>query len=157
MRTMYTGLLCGLGIDEFGRSLFPEHDTEVIFDCEFTVEDLVVINKLRYAMGNLLLGVGYPEPIQGLPDFIKYQELLKESFTTLINRHRSSIEQQFCEKQFQWNLVVSDYVMSDPDIFRNSKKSIFPIHRGVALKSKEEGTDKLIENLTYLRQIVQNR
>lgn len=43
--TYYTGALCGLGYDPVTkRSLFPEHDIELQFDAEITIDDLQFVS-----------------------------------------------------------------------------------------------------------------
>lgn len=47
--TYYTGALCGLGFDpSTGESLFPEHDLQIIFDVEITMNDLQMVRHLKY-------------------------------------------------------------------------------------------------------------
>jgi len=42
--TYYTGALCGLGYNRItGKSLFPKHDLEIIFDVEITMNDLRMV------------------------------------------------------------------------------------------------------------------
>lgn len=46
-RTRYTGILCGLGVDSDGKPMFPEHDMEIAFDVEFSVQDLEKVSGLK--------------------------------------------------------------------------------------------------------------
>lgn len=51
-KTRYTGALCGLGWESDsleGDSAFPDHDMEIVFDCQFDITDLemVFIYKLN--------------------------------------------------------------------------------------------------------------
>lgn len=47
MGTYYTGALCGLGYNRStGESLFPEHDLEIMFDVEITMNDLRMVHCL---------------------------------------------------------------------------------------------------------------
>lgn len=49
MGTYYTGALCGLGYDRITEtSLFPEHDLEILFDVEITINDLRMVRRLIY-------------------------------------------------------------------------------------------------------------
>lgn len=49
MGTYYTGALCGLGYDRTtGKSLFPDHDLEIIFDVEITMNDLRMVRRLIF-------------------------------------------------------------------------------------------------------------
>lgn len=43
----YTGVLCGLGWNPTtGSPILPEHDIELAFDVQFTVEDIVEVSQL---------------------------------------------------------------------------------------------------------------
>jgi len=47
--TYYTGALCGLGYNRItGKSLFPKHDLEIIFDVEITMNDLRMVRFLIF-------------------------------------------------------------------------------------------------------------
>lgn len=49
MGTYYTGALCGLGYDRITEeSLFPQHDLEIIFDVEITMNDLRMVCRLTF-------------------------------------------------------------------------------------------------------------
>lgn len=44
--TRYTGALCGVGYDpKTCKSLFPDHDIEVVFDTEITLQDLQIVRN----------------------------------------------------------------------------------------------------------------
>lgn len=54
MGTYYTGALCGLGYDRTtGKSLFPQHDLEIIFDVEITINDLRMVRRLIFKIHNI--------------------------------------------------------------------------------------------------------
>lgn len=47
--TKLAGALCGLGFHKSDKeSLFPDNDIELVFDVEFTLDDIENINKFRY-------------------------------------------------------------------------------------------------------------
>lgn len=47
--TCYTGALCGLGYDfSTGKSFFPDHDLEIMFDVEITMNDLRMVCYLMF-------------------------------------------------------------------------------------------------------------
>jgi ATP-dependent RNA helicase TDRD9 len=75
-----TGALCGLGFDKLtGQPLFPDHDLEVTFDSEVTIDDLLEINRLRYWM-NIAMHTDEDQdtPDTGPRDVIKCQNKIKE-------------------------------------------------------------------------------
>lgn len=104
-RTRYTGVLCGLGADDEGNAIFPEHDFEIYFDCEITFDDFttvrlsvrefqildrnlfsifIQVNRLRYLMGLLLL-TEEDEPLPNLSfgEIIKSQKKIQKDLIRL--------------------------------------------------------------------------
>lgn len=55
MGTYYTGALCGLGCNHTTeKSLFPEHDLEIMFDVEITMNDLRMVRYLIFKIFMLM-------------------------------------------------------------------------------------------------------
>jgi ATP-dependent RNA helicase TDRD9 len=75
-----TGALCGLGFDRItGKPIFPDHDMEVTFDSEITIDDLLDINRLRYWMNTAMrTDEDQDTPDTGPRDIIKCQNKMKE-------------------------------------------------------------------------------
>jgi ATP-dependent RNA helicase TDRD9 len=75
-----TGALCGLGFDKLTEQpVFPEHDMEVTFDSEITIDDLQEVNRLRYWMNVAM----YTDEDQDIPDtgprdIVKCQNKIRE-------------------------------------------------------------------------------
>jgi ATP-dependent RNA helicase TDRD9 len=79
-RTKLTGALCGLGFDKLtGQPVFPNHDMEVTFDTEITINDLQEVNRLRWWM-NIAMYTDEDQvtPDTGPRDIIKCQNKIKE-------------------------------------------------------------------------------
>lgn len=78
-RTRLTGALCGLGYDKLtGEPVFRDHDMEVTFDTEITIEDLQEVNRLRYWMNiAMYTDEGEDTPDTGPRDIIKCQNKIK--------------------------------------------------------------------------------
>lgn len=79
-RTRLTGALCGLGFDGVtGQPLFPDHDMEVTFDSEITMDDLEVVNRLRYWMSIAMhTDEDQVTPDAGPRDIIKCQNKIRD-------------------------------------------------------------------------------
>ena len=43
-RTKYTGAICGLGSDDTGGPILPDHDIEVVFDIHFDNDDISLVS-----------------------------------------------------------------------------------------------------------------
>lgn len=154
---MYTGFVCGLGCDEEGRAMFPERDMEVIFDCEFTTKDFILVNKLRFFMSNLILAKESSDPMYGLGDVISFQDKIKECFKELIEKHRQPKELEFPAERFKWNIIEARVVIDDPNVLEMNKKSVYPIHMGVNITSQFKIIEKLISHLEKLHKLVESK
>jgi len=75
-----TGALCGLGFDRVtGQPLFPDHDMEVTFDSEITIDDLQVVNQLRYWMNiSMRTDEDQVTPDTGPRDIVRCQNKIRE-------------------------------------------------------------------------------
>nr|XP_030739073.1 ATP-dependent RNA helicase TDRD9 [Globicephala melas] len=136
----YTGVLCGLGWNPTtGAPLLPEHDMELAFDVQFSVEDVIEINILRAAInklvcdgpdGSMCLG---PERITQLQDNAR-QKLLG-LFCPL--KPREKIVPQWHEKPYEWNQVDLKLVMeqADRESSRGKNTFLYQLHKLIVLSS----------------------
>lgn len=70
--TKLSGALCGLGYDpDTKKSLFPENDIELLFDVEFVLEDIALINKIRFWLNKAV------DPAGGFDEDIDVKEWAK--------------------------------------------------------------------------------
>ncbi|KAM8783555.1 ATP-dependent RNA helicase TDRD9 [Rhynchonycteris naso] len=136
----YTGVLCGLGWNPTtGSPILPEHDIELAFDVQFSVEDIVEINILRAAINKLVCdgpnGLKYlgPERVAQLQDSAR-QKLLG-LFCRLKPRER--IVPKWCEKPYEWNQVDPKLVMEQADWEGSKGRNTFlyQLHRLIVLSS----------------------
>ncbi|XP_022431671.1 ATP-dependent RNA helicase TDRD9 isoform X2 [Delphinapterus leucas] len=136
----YTGVLCGLGWNPTtGAPLLPEHDMELAFDVQFSVEDAIEINILRAAInklvcdgpnGSMCLG---PERITQLQDNAR-QKLLG-LFCPL--KPREKIVPKWHEKPYEWNQVDLKLVMeqADRESSRGKNTFLYQLHKLIVLRS----------------------
>ncbi|XP_026976486.1 ATP-dependent RNA helicase TDRD9 [Sagmatias obliquidens] len=136
----YTGVLCGLGWNPTtGAPLLPEHDMELAFDVQFSVEDVIEINILRAAInklvcdgpnGSMCLG---PERITQLQDNAR-QKLLG-LFCPL--KPREKIVPKWHEKPYEWNQVDLKLVMeqADRESSRGKNTFLYQLHKLIVLSS----------------------
>ncbi|XP_016070378.1 PREDICTED: putative ATP-dependent RNA helicase TDRD9 [Miniopterus natalensis] len=136
----YTGVLCGLGWNPTtGAPILPEHDMELAFDVQFSVEDVVEINILRASINKLVCdgpnGSRYlgPERIAQLQDSVR-QKLLG-LFCQLKPRER--IVPKWPEKPYEWNQVDPKLVMeqADREGGRGKNTFLYQLHRLIVLSS----------------------
>lgn len=45
-RHRYTGALCGLGYDDEGMSVLPDHDIELTFETKFDTDDVAMVSLI---------------------------------------------------------------------------------------------------------------
>ncbi|ELK01250.1 Putative ATP-dependent RNA helicase TDRD9 [Pteropus alecto] len=134
----YTGVLCGLGWNPTtGAPILPEHDIELAFDVQFSVEDIVEINILRAAVNKLVCdgpnGLKFlgPERIAQLQD--NSRQKLLGLFCQLKPRER--IVPKWHEKPYEWDQVDPKLVMEQADPEGGSGKStlLYQLHRLIVL------------------------
>ncbi|XFG12231.1 hypothetical protein AB1E19_015855 [Capra hircus] len=136
----YTGVLCGLGCNPTtGAPVLPEHDMELAFDVQFSVEDIVEINILRAAVNKLVcdgpngskcLG---PERIAQLQD--NSRQKLLGLFCQL--KPREKVVPKWHEKPYEWNQVDPKLVMeqADRESSRGKNTFLYQLHRLIVLSS----------------------
>ncbi|XP_055969720.1 ATP-dependent RNA helicase TDRD9 [Sorex fumeus] len=136
----YTGVLCGLGWNPTtGAPILPEHDIELAFDVQFTVEDIVEINILRAAINKLVCdgpnGSRYlgPERVAQLQDNARRK--LLGLFCQLKPRER--IVPKWHERPYEWNQVDPKLVMEQAERDSGRGKNIFlyQLHKLVVLSA----------------------
>ncbi|KAM9201779.1 ATP-dependent RNA helicase TDRD9 [Dugong dugon] len=136
----YTGVLCGLGWNPTtGTPILPEHDIELAFDVQFSVEDIVEINILRAAINKLACdgpnGSKYlgPERIAQLQDNAR-QKLLG-LFCQLKPRER--IVPKWHEKPYDWNQVDPKLVMeqANREGSRGKNTFLYQLHKLIVLSA----------------------
>lgn len=138
-RTSLVGALCGLGVDKLtGQPLFRDHDMEVTFDTEITIEDLQEVNRLRYWMNiAMYTDEGEDTPDTGPRDIIKCQNKIKSFLFALLKKKRKPQEICAARRQFQWNQLDPKYLL-DPSESRVDDRAVFRLHWGVDLEEQDD-------------------
>lgn len=131
-RRRYTGALCGLGYDEQHKeALFPENDMEIIFDSVITLDDMQLVNKIRYWMSQPLLTVPGDDMCDATPaQVLKSQIKVHEHITSLLNSFRHSQEVEPFSASYQWHRFKEDDLLV-PDVIE--ERSPFRPHCGLLL------------------------
>ncbi|XP_006160134.1 ATP-dependent RNA helicase TDRD9 isoform X2 [Tupaia chinensis] len=135
----YTGVLCGLGWNPTtGAPILPEHDIELAFDVQFTVEDIVEINILRATMNKLVCDGPdgskhlWPERSAQLQDSAR-QKLLG---LFCQSKPREKIVPKWHEKPYEWNQVDPKLVMEQADREGGRRGgSLYQPHKLIVLSS----------------------
>ncbi|XP_012579883.1 PREDICTED: putative ATP-dependent RNA helicase TDRD9 [Condylura cristata] len=134
----YTGVLCGLGWNPTTRTpILPEHDIELAFDVQFSVEDIMEINILRAAVNKLVCdganGLRYlgPERIAQLQDSAR-QKLLSLFCQW---KPRDKITPKWHERPYEWNQVDPKLVMeqAEKEGGRGESTFLYQLHKLVVL------------------------
>ncbi|KAL0112947.1 hypothetical protein PUN28_012296 [Cardiocondyla obscurior] len=153
MGTYYTGALCGLGYNSITeRSLFPEHDLEILFDVEFTINDLRKINKLRHWM-NVAMHFNHKSEIVDDEEhhdmIINCQNQIKCAFKDVIFKTRKSIEPVLVSNFGKWNRY-DETLFLVPSRKTSGKSNIYGLHKALELNERNDQLEELIKHLLEL-------
>ncbi|KAG8273777.1 ATP-dependent RNA helicase tdrd9 [Homalodisca vitripennis] len=136
--SQYTGALCGLGKLSSGLPLYKENDMEIIFDVEFTNEDLLNVNKLRYWLNERFCS----DDTEDMPDshIIKIQNHIREFIISLVKTRsqRNSIRVYPNLQPHMWGKLKLDHVFHPlPEADEaDLAKFIYKLHEGVDINPK---------------------
>ncbi|XP_050464010.1 probable ATP-dependent RNA helicase spindle-E isoform X2 [Cataglyphis hispanica] len=150
--TYYTGALCGLGYDpSTGKSLFPEHDIQIIFDNEITMNDLRMINRLRHWM-NVAMHFNEDDNIDEETQnelTIKCQNQIKNAFKEIIYKPRKIQEPILTNNFEKWNLYDGSLFL-EPARETSRKSNIYRLHKALELNEKNDKLEEIIKHLLEL-------
>ncbi|KAJ8674355.1 hypothetical protein QAD02_005617 [Eretmocerus hayati] len=146
----YIGALCGLGFDKnYYAPLLPEHDMEVIFDTEITVDDLQNINRLRHYM-NMGILVKTSEIEDTNHDVLVCQRKVHDFLRKLLDRVPKYQKPQKVLNFVKWNLY-DDSLFLKPTKAVIKEDSIYPLHFALQLQKRDEELEEMIDHLEELR------
>ncbi|XP_053521960.1 ATP-dependent RNA helicase TDRD9 [Artibeus jamaicensis] len=134
----YTGVLCGLGWNPAtGAPVLPEHDMELPFDVQFSVEDVVEINILRAAINKLVCSDPNGSRCLGPERVAQLQDRARQKLLGLFCRlkPRERIVPRWHERPYEWDQVDPKLVMepSEPEGGRGKSTPLYQLHRPVLL------------------------
>lgn len=146
----YIGALCGLGFDPLTKkSIFPEHDLELHFDAEITIDDLQFINRLRHWM-NIGMQVSYQfESRNNMEEVIICQNRIKDALLKLIDKERKIRTIEFINNFDKWGLYNESLLLhpNKPSMITNS---IYKLHNALELEDENE-LQEITEHVKKLR------
>ncbi|XP_008211194.1 probable ATP-dependent RNA helicase spindle-E [Nasonia vitripennis] len=149
----YIGALCGLGYNPRNcAALLPEHDMEVYFDTEISIEDMQNINRLRHWM-NMGICVKGSEPDENASeDAIKCQRKVIEFLKKLTNR---PVKDQKPEKILNFSrwCLYNDALFLHPTKAVIKEDSVFPLHCALQLEECDENSEKMAVHCQELRSL----
>ncbi|XP_011867555.1 PREDICTED: putative ATP-dependent RNA helicase TDRD9 [Vollenhovia emeryi] len=151
--TYYTGALCGLGYNRITeKSLFPEHDLEILFDVEFTISDLRMINKLRHWM-NLAMNFNHRSDI--VDDEAHHEmtanchSVIRNTFKNVIYKTREKIEPVPVSNFDKWNRYDETlFLVPARETSRNT--IVYSLHKALELNEKNDELEDMIKHLLEL-------
>ncbi|KAL4832989.1 hypothetical protein H8958_002063, partial [Nasalis larvatus] len=134
----YTGVLCGLGWNPTtGASILPEHDMELAFDVQFSVEDVVEVNILRAAINKLVCDGPNGCKCLGPERVAQLQDSARQKLLGLFcqSKPREKIVPKWYEKPYEWNQVDPQLVMeqADRESSRGKNTFLYQLHKLVVL------------------------
>ncbi|XP_019494754.1 PREDICTED: putative ATP-dependent RNA helicase TDRD9 [Hipposideros armiger] len=136
----YTGVLCGLGCSPTtGAPILPEHDMELAFDVQFSVEDIVEINILRAAINKLVCDGPNGSKCLGPERIAQLQDSARQKLLGLFCRlkPRERVVPNWHEKPYEWNQVDPKLVMeqADPKGSQGRDSALYQLHKLIVLSS----------------------
>ena len=116
-KTRYTGALCGLGSTTSNdcnggsaQALLPEHDIEVVFDCDVNMEDIAMVNAVRMtislAVGNSGTIASWSKPV-----IRKMQMNARDKIIEFLYKKRRRCVESPCLKPYIWGQVHESEVL----------------------------------------------
>lgn len=136
-KSRLTGALCGLGWDPFTKqSVLPDHDIEVTFDSNVTLQDIKEINGVRIGINLALASQDQVSSQYGGVRSIQKQARTK--LLSLINKRRDAVEPVDFRRPYQWNLIPEEDVL-DPTITTFPEHNFPPLyqyHKSVVLEKR---------------------
>ncbi|XP_069853556.1 ATP-dependent RNA helicase TDRD9 isoform X1 [Dipodomys merriami] len=134
----YTGVLCGLGWSPTTEApVLPEHDMELAFDVQFSVEDIVEINILRAAINKLVCDGPNGSEYLGPERIVQLQDNARQKLLGLFCqlKPREKIVPKWHEKPYEWNQVDPKLVMeqADREGSRGKNTFLYQLHKLLVL------------------------
>ncbi|XP_043254813.1 probable ATP-dependent RNA helicase spindle-E isoform X1 [Colletes gigas] len=146
----YVGALCGLGSDPITNgSIFPEHDIELHFDTEVTIDDLQYINRLRYWMSIGMQINNQSKSSDNMEEIIICQNRVKDALLKLIEKPRNSQIPELIYNFDKWNLYDESLYL-EPSRQSVIANNIYRLHNALELE-ETTALQEITEHLRTLR------
>ncbi|CAG4957696.1 unnamed protein product [Colias eurytheme] len=132
--TRYVSVLCGLGSEEDGQPYFPEHDLLVNIDAQLTVEDIGLINHIRYLMDYTMHISRNGEVTTDDADFThNIPKFIRDDLMKLLPKRRKHREPESVVNAWEWRSVPEQEFLeiSVPDMVERAE--LFPLHAPLEL------------------------
>lgn len=145
----YVSALCGLGSTEDGMPYFPEHDLLVSIDADLSVDDIGLINHIRYLMDYVLYcEEGQDRPATNDEFFPHVPKTIRTDLINLVMVRRKHREPRAIPKEWEWKAFPDlEYLeILDPDMVERAE--LFPLHVPMALRppSRDQLLQRKLEN-----------
>ncbi|XP_038599213.1 ATP-dependent RNA helicase TDRD9 isoform X2 [Tachyglossus aculeatus] len=111
----FTGALCGLGWKpNVDTPVLPEHDIELAFDAQITVEDIVQINILRATINKLVCCGPSESSFLKQEVIAQLQGTIRQKLLNLVcgSQSREAIVPQWYSKPYEWNQVDPKFIVN---------------------------------------------
>lgn len=153
MGTRYTGALCGLGFDPTTNAgLFPEHDLQIPFDAEITIDDLQDINRLRHWMNMGIHTYVESENCDDMNEITVCQNKVKDSLFKLIEKKRNPQTPDISTLSVKWNRY-DDSLFLQPGRIGVKNSNIFELHCALELEDRNEKLEEMSAHVEDLRNL----
>eukprot|EP00795_Rhopilema_esculentum_P002873 gene2873-1110_t len=131
------GAICGLGYMESSNiPILPEHDMEVTFDVEFTLNDVQMVNSVRKG-----INYAFKDADQwGTSALERIQRFSRKRILELLHHKRNETKQTDYSRPYVWN-QIPELVRLKPADEDGSTVPLYALHYGVLLDDPDENKE----------------
>jgi len=133
------------------RAIFPDHDMEIQFDVEITMDDVKEINKLRHWMNTGM----QLENNSNDEDIIIYQNKIKRILLELRDKQRKPRNPEDDEIDYlsnKWNRYSRPHLL--PPVQETVRQyNVYPLHKALELRETDQQTEEMLNHLLQLQRL----
>ncbi|XP_050675302.1 probable ATP-dependent RNA helicase spindle-E [Leptidea sinapis] len=125
----YVSVLCGLGSAGGGRPRFPEHDLLVNIDADLSVDEIGLINHIRYLMDyTMSCTMGASDTTDNVDFTPNIPKLIRDDLMKLLLRRRKHRAPEWLQSAWEWESVPADELLEISVPAMLERADVFPLH-----------------------------
>nr|CAB3266885.1 putative ATP-dependent RNA helicase TDRD9 [Phallusia mammillata] len=136
--TRYTGAICGLGsmTNRNGCfSILPDHDIEVMFDFNLSLQDIIDINGLRMMIN---IAVGGTESINSWSQKMvhRIQTNARQKLFSILTKPRTAADPTPSSRPYRWKIISEERTVPHQVSNKQAdRKDLYRLHDAVAMQN----------------------
>ncbi|GBP03921.1 Probable ATP-dependent RNA helicase spindle-E [Eumeta japonica] len=137
----YVCALVGLGSDDDGHPLFPEHDMLLNIDVDLSVEDIGMINHVRHLMDYMMFcGEGQDGPSVDDELRPRVPAIIRQNLVNLLWRRRKHRESCVVPGAWNWRTAPEQDMLEVADADMVDRAAVYPLHTPLELCPLDQDT-----------------